>query len=71
MRGVKGTRMPRGDKNQIMRFHISTFNPEQMKNIGNFIFSIDHKIELNKAINHNLPILDHSSKLEEFHHVTL
>lgn len=34
----------------------------EQERIGNIFSHIDRKIELNKAINHNLPILDHSLK---------
>ena len=37
----------------------------EQERIGNTFSNIDRKIELNKAINHNLPILDHSLKEAE------
>ena len=61
MAGAKGSKMPRGDKDQIMRYKlpISSINEE---NIGNLIVNINAKIDTNRAINQNLPPLDHSSK---------
>ena len=35
---------------------------EEQEYIGNIFSTIDRKIELNRSINHNLPILDHSLK---------
>ena len=32
------------------------------KQIGQLLFDIDRKIEINRSLNHNLPILDHSLK---------
>jgi type I restriction enzyme S subunit len=61
MKGAKGSKMPRGDKEQIMRYEIPTFSLEQRKNIGKFIVDIDSKIAINRAINDNLPTPDHSS----------
>ena len=40
----------------------------EQKRIGKLLRSIDRKIEINRAINQNLPILDHSSKAVEVHH---
>ena len=60
MKGAKGSKMPRGDKDQIMRYEIPTFSPEQRKNIGKFIADIESKITINRQINDNLPTPDHS-----------
>ncbi len=60
MNGAKGSKMPRGDKDQIMRYEIPTFSPKQRKNIGKFITDIESKIAINRTINDNLPTLDHS-----------
>ena len=54
MKGAKGSKMPRGDKDQIMRYEIPTFSPEQRKNIGKFIVDIESKITINRQINDNL-----------------
>lgn len=62
MKGTKGSKMPRGDKNQIMRYELPTFSSKEQEDIGNLVISIRNKLRLNRAINHNLPIPDHSSK---------
>ena len=38
------------------------------KQIASVLYNIDHQIELNRAINQNLPILDHSLKEAEVRH---
>lgn len=63
MKGAKGSKMPRGDKEQIMRYELPTFSPQEQENIGNFIIGITNKLWLNRAINHNLPTPDHSSRV--------
>ena len=60
MKGTKGSKMPRGDKDQIMRYEFPTLSSNQRRNIGKFIVDIDSKITINRAINDNLLILDHS-----------
>ena len=62
MQGSKGSKMPRGDKNQIMHYKIPTFSSFEEENIGNIIVNIESKIALNRQINDNLPLPDHSSK---------
>ena len=55
MMGTKGSKMPRGDKDQIMRYKIPmmmTYNEEE--SIGRMILSIERKIKTNQEINHNL-----------------
>ena len=54
MKGPKGSRMPRGDKNQIMDFPIIEMDHSQEEVIGNLISDIENKINLNKQINRNL-----------------
>ena len=54
MNGVKGSKMPRGDKDQIMRFPIQQVSPSDEPRIGNIIHSINKKIQLNSEINHYL-----------------
>ena len=54
MKGVKGSKMPRGDKEQIMRYELPTFSPQEQENIGNIIISITKKMQLNRSLNHNL-----------------
>lgn len=62
MKAPKGTRMPRGDKNHIMRFPINDIGAST-KEIGKLIANIDRKIALNRQINENL--LDRSSVTAE------
>ena len=40
----------------------------EQKQIGEIFSSLDKKMELNRQINQNLPILDHSSEVVEVHH---
>ncbi|WP_075566279.1 restriction endonuclease subunit S [Ihuprevotella massiliensis] len=54
MKGAKGSKMPRGDKEQIMRYELPTFSPQEQENIGNIIIGITKKMQLNRSINHNL-----------------
>ncbi len=53
-RGAKGSKMPRGDKEQIMRYELPVFSPQEQENISNIVISITEKLRLNRAINHNL-----------------
>lgn len=52
MKGSKGTKMPRGDKNHIMNY--SFIDIEGKDEIGNFIYQINEKILINNKINDNL-----------------
>lgn len=52
MVGAKGSKMPRGDKDQIMRYKLPILS--NVKNIGKMIVDIDSKISVNRAINQNL-----------------
>ena len=54
MKGAKGTRMPRGDKEQILNFNIPNMNYQNQKKIGELLFLLDKKIELNNRINAEL-----------------
>lgn len=54
MKGSKGTKMPRGDKNQILRFHIPDIDFDRQLDISAVLSSIDAKINLNKKINDEL-----------------
>ena len=54
MKAAKGSKMPRGDKDQIMRYEFPIFSPEQRKDIGKFITDIESKIAVNRQINDNL-----------------
>ena len=60
MSGAKGSKMPRGDKDQIMRYELPTFTPLEEENIGNMMVDIMSKINVNRQINDNLPMLDRS-----------
>ena len=54
MLGAKGSKMPRGDKNQIMRYEIPTFTSAEEENIGNIMVDVISKINVNRQINDNL-----------------
>ena len=54
MLGAKGSKMPRGDKNQIMRYELPTFTSVEEENIGNIMVDIILKINVNRQINDNL-----------------
>ena len=54
MKGAKGSKMPRGDKEQIMRYRIPTFSALEAEKVGNLVLSYNQKMALNRAINHNL-----------------
>src|SRR3989339_98070 len=54
MKGSKGTKMPRGDKNQILRFHIPEIYFTDQQNIAAILSSLDKKIALNHRINEEL-----------------
>ena len=54
MSGAKGSKMPRGDKDQILRYVLPTFTPTEEENIGNMMVDIMSKININRQINDNL-----------------
>jgi type I restriction enzyme S subunit len=54
MTGSKGSKMPRGDKDQIMTFLIPEFDKSYQQRIADFLTVIDDKIKLNKRINSEL-----------------
>jgi len=54
MKGSKGSKMPRGDKNQILDFPISDFDFPTQTAIARVLSSLDDKIELNNKINKKL-----------------
>lgn len=54
MRGSKGTKMPRGDKNQIMDFILPDLPLDDQKQIATALSLLDKKIELNNCINQKL-----------------
>ncbi len=53
MKGTKGSKMPRGDKDQIMDFKVSASLNEA--EIGSFVTNIGQAIDNLTAINRNLP----------------
>ncbi len=53
MKGAKGSKMPRGDKEQIMRFELPTLSCSE-GSVGQLIVDIEHKIAVNREINRNL-----------------
>ncbi|HFC8531506.1 TPA: restriction endonuclease subunit S [Neisseria lactamica] len=54
MKGAKGTKMPRGDKAQIMEFKIPVFDLKTQQSIAAVLSALDKKIALNKQINARL-----------------
>lgn len=56
MLGTKGSKMPRGDKDQIMRYEIKSFSIHDETSVGSFAIKNKNLIQLHEQINHNLPI---------------
>lgn len=56
MLGTKGSKMPRGDKNQIFSYEIP-YSPKSEERIGEFLINYNNKILLNRAISNNLEAL--------------
>lgn len=54
MTGAKGTKMPRGDKQQILHFHMLIPSLDIQKQVISILSCIDKKIQLNAQINQNL-----------------
>ena len=54
MKGTKGSKMPRGDKDQIMRYPIPRLSLTAEDCIGNMVLSFCTKININRQINDNL-----------------
>lgn len=50
----KGTKMPRGDKEAIMKYEVHNFSYNEQEKIANVLETFDIKIRLNKEINDNL-----------------
>ena len=67
MQGAKGSKMPRGDKEQILRYEMPILSCSE-ESIGTFFLNLDQKIRLNEQINQNLPTLDRSSEVVEVRH---
>ena len=61
MLGAKGSKMPRGDKDQIMRYHLPKFSLKDEEKIGRMVVDIAAKLDLNRQINDNLPLPGRSS----------
>lgn len=57
MQGAKGSKMPRGDKDQIMRYEIPTFSTDEEENIGKMVVDITSKNTINRRINDNLEVM--------------
>lgn len=53
-KGCKGTKMPRGDKSQIMQFNIPNISDRKQRDIVDILSALDDKIELNNRINKQL-----------------
>ena len=54
MLGAKGTKMPRGDRNQIIKWVLTLPPLKEQHRIVSLLYSLDSKIELNRKINSNL-----------------
>ena len=53
MQGAKGSKMPRGDKEQILRYEMPILSCSE-ESIGTFFLNLDQKIRLNEQLNQNL-----------------
>ena len=54
MQGAKGTKMPRGDRNQIMQWPVLIPSKNEQHIIASILSALDDKIEVNRRINDNL-----------------
>lgn len=54
MQGSKGSKMPRGDKTQIMEFPVPDLAFDDQKKIAAILSALDDKIELNRKVNAEL-----------------
>ena len=54
MSTAKGTKMPRGDKDAIMKYKLNLPTLEEQQKIANILSSLDDKIELNNEMNKTL-----------------
>ena len=57
MKGTKGSKMPRGDKDQIMRYPIPKLSLTEEECISNMVLSFCTKININRQINDNLEVM--------------
>lgn len=51
---AKGTKMPRGDKNAIMRYEVPNMSPDDQSAIANILSALDARIITNRTINNHL-----------------
>ena len=65
-KSAKGTKMPRGNKNSLINYPIPILSLEVQKQIGNFLYSLDQKISLNKKINATLEEMAKTIFLHKF-----
>ncbi|GEB77381.1 restriction endonuclease subunit S [Sporolactobacillus inulinus] len=54
MAGAKGTKMPRGDKDHIMKYELMLPSIDCQKFIADILSTLDQKIQINSKINQNL-----------------
>lgn len=54
LNGAKGSKMPRGDKDQIMTYKVTEYDKPYQKRIADFLSIIDYKISINKQIIYEL-----------------
>lgn len=54
MQGSKGSKMPRGDKDQVLDFPIPDFSETTQNNIAHILELLDKKIELNNQLSQRL-----------------
>ena len=54
VKGSKGTKMPRGDKEHIMNYEFKLPSLEEQKRIADILTALDDKIELNNQMNQTL-----------------
>ncbi len=54
MVGSKGTKMPRGDKDQVMQFIVPDFSPNYQEQVSGLLWTLDQKIKNNHLLNENI-----------------